>query len=190
MEVQEILMVATLAVFNVCWGVMASLPVRTIILIFFVDGLLLVICHQSVQAPLFPIEASGKGATGSQISPGIIEKNDQTYLNQFWAPCTPASSSHPFLSPSWSAGRSQNIMFVNFSQVWSFLRLPGWTPCGYNLSGSLWHNHLRLRPQPVLALRLPGQVPRGGEHGSALVHRLGNSLGNLPNPPCSRLLPP
>ena len=32
MEVQEILMVATLAVFNVCWGVMASLPVRTIIL--------------------------------------------------------------------------------------------------------------------------------------------------------------
>ena len=34
MEVQEILMVATLAVFNVCWGVMASLPVRTIILNF------------------------------------------------------------------------------------------------------------------------------------------------------------
>ena len=32
MEVQEILMVATLAVFNVCWGVMASLPVRPIIL--------------------------------------------------------------------------------------------------------------------------------------------------------------
>ena len=31
MEVQEILMVATLAVFNVCWGVMASLPVRPII---------------------------------------------------------------------------------------------------------------------------------------------------------------
>ena len=31
---QEILMVATLAVFNVCWGVMASLPVRTIILKF------------------------------------------------------------------------------------------------------------------------------------------------------------
>ena len=120
---------------------------------------LLAVCHQSVQAPLFPIEASGKGATGSQISPGIIEKNDQTYLNQFWAPCTRDSSSHPFLSPSWSAGRSQNIMFVNFSQVWSLLRLPGWTPCGHKLRGSLWHNHLRLRPQPVLALRLPGQVP-------------------------------
>ena len=75
MEVQEILMVATLAVFNVCWGVMASLPVRTIILKFFViNGLLLVICHQSVQAPLFPIEASGKGATGSQISPGIMNE--------------------------------------------------------------------------------------------------------------------
>ena len=29
MEVQEVLMVATLAVFNICWGVMASLPVRT-----------------------------------------------------------------------------------------------------------------------------------------------------------------
>ena len=38
MEVQEILMVATLAVFNVCWGVMASLPVRTIILNFFVNN--------------------------------------------------------------------------------------------------------------------------------------------------------
>ena len=38
MEVQEILMVATLAVFNVCWGVMASLPVRTIILNFCVTN--------------------------------------------------------------------------------------------------------------------------------------------------------
>ena len=126
---------------------------------FVIIGLLHAVCHQSVQAPLFPIEASGKGATGSQISPGIIEKNDQTYLNQFWAPCTPASSSHPFSSPSWSAGGSQNIMFVNFSQVWSLLRLPGWTPCGHNLSSSIWSNHLRLRPQPVPALRLPGQVP-------------------------------
>ena len=162
MEVQEILMVATLAVFNVCWGVMASLPVRTIISTIFChqwNGSLLAVCHQSVQAPLFPIEASGKGATGSQISPGIIEKNDLTYLNQFWVPCTPASSSHPFSSPSWSAGGSQNIMFVNFSQVWSILRLLGWTPCGHNLSSSLWSNHLRLRPQPVPALRLPGQVP-------------------------------
>ena len=73
---------------------------------------LLAVCHQSVQAPLFPIEASGKGATGSQISPGIIEKNDQTYLNQFWAPCTRDSSSHPFLSPSWSAGRSKKIILL------------------------------------------------------------------------------
>ena len=127
--------------------------------VFVTNGFLLVICHQSVQAPLFPIEASGKGATGSQISPGIIEKSDQTYLNQFWAPCTPASSSHPFSSPSWSAGGSQNIIFVNLSQVWSLLRLLGWTPRGHNLSSSIWSNHLRLRPQPVPALCLPGQVP-------------------------------
>ena len=38
------------------------------------NGLLLAVCHQSVQAPLFPIEASGKGATGSQISPGIMNE--------------------------------------------------------------------------------------------------------------------
>ena len=37
-------------------------------------GSLLAVCHQSVQAPLFPIEASGKGATGSQISPGIMNE--------------------------------------------------------------------------------------------------------------------
>ena len=42
--------------------------------LFVANGLLLVIYHQSVQAPLFPIEASGKGATGSQISPGIMNE--------------------------------------------------------------------------------------------------------------------
>ena len=41
---------------------------------FVIIGLLHAVCHQSVQAPLFPIEASGKGATGSQISPGIMNE--------------------------------------------------------------------------------------------------------------------
>ena len=30
MEVQEVFVVITLSVFNICWGVMASLPVRTL----------------------------------------------------------------------------------------------------------------------------------------------------------------
>ena len=30
MEVREVFVVITLAVFNICWGVMASLPVRTL----------------------------------------------------------------------------------------------------------------------------------------------------------------
>ena len=63
MEVQEVFVVITLGVFNICWGVMASLPVRMLI----VKKLL---AAKLLQAPLFPMEASGKGATGSQISPG------------------------------------------------------------------------------------------------------------------------
>ena len=68
MEMQEVFVVSTLAVFNICWSMMDSLPVRTLILRKSLPPKLL-------QAPLFPMEASGKGATGSQISPGGAENN-------------------------------------------------------------------------------------------------------------------
>ena len=80
-------------------------------------------------------------------------------------------------------------MFVNFSQVWSLLRLPGWYPSGEHVSSSLWHNHLCLPAQPLPHLCLPGALHRGGQHGSALVHRPCNPPGNLPHSTCSRLLP-
>ena len=77
MEMQEVFVVSTLAVFNICWSMMDSLPVRTLILRKSLPPKLL-------QAPLFPMEASGKGATGSQISPGgTKKKNDPP---SFWFP--------------------------------------------------------------------------------------------------------
>merc|ERR1712130_127206 len=63
MEVQEVFVVLTLSVFNICWGVMASLP-----------------------APLFPIEASEKGATGSQISPVLGTMYPGLFFTSFLVP--------------------------------------------------------------------------------------------------------
>ena len=127
MEVQEVFVVITLSVFNICWGVMASLPVRTLcfkenktsktdVAPWCLKWNLRVgwgiehftVLKTTLQAPLFPIEASEKGATGSQISPGGPGwRIDPVSGTQCWAPCIPASSSPPFLSQSWSTGEVQ-----------------------------------------------------------------------------------
>ena len=84
METREICVITILTIFNVCWGMMASLPVCPLFMISNISSSISIsrgfpttqsYWHkETMKAPLFPMEASKKGASGSQISPGEEER--------------------------------------------------------------------------------------------------------------------
>ena len=178
---QELLVVFTLSVFNICWGVIASLPVSENT---FIEK------KRMLQAPLFPIEASEKGASGSQISPGesllLIER-----LTQFLVSSVGHHVFRPLLHLLSRPIHGQQVRNSNLSlhsQVWSLLRLPDWNPCGEPFSSPLWHDHFCLSAQPLSLLCLPRPLHRGSQHGRALVHCACNPPHHLPQSSCGRLL--
>ena len=82
METREIFVITILAIFNVCWGMMASLPVCLLILISNIPYVILIKKTKTMKAPLFPMEASEKGASGSQISPGETNNRFRSFFKK------------------------------------------------------------------------------------------------------------
>ena len=82
---QGIAVICIFAILNVCWGMMASLPVSfriTADSVFYHDGATLNVMTTVFKAPLFPMQASEKGASGSQISPGEKKRVVQALILQ------------------------------------------------------------------------------------------------------------
>ena len=82
---QGIAVICIFAILNVCWGMMASLPVSfriTVDAVFYHDGATLNVMTTVFKAPLFPMQASEKGASGSQISPGEKKRVVQALILQ------------------------------------------------------------------------------------------------------------
>ena len=83
---QGIAVICIFAILNVCWGMMASLPVsfRITVDAVFLSwwSYILNVMTTVFKAPLFPMQASEKGASGSQISPGEKKRVVQALILQ------------------------------------------------------------------------------------------------------------
>ena len=62
--------IAVLAIFNVCWGIGESLAVGLLTKYRTKCKTKMTPLPKNPQAPLLPLEASERGASGSEISPG------------------------------------------------------------------------------------------------------------------------